>query len=193
MLIFGYGSLVNVEHLQHYLGRKLVPEQDFVFCQLNPYCRCWTAAMDNTINAPGYKYYVEKHTGHRPEGVVTFLNIRPCKDQSITGIVFDVSDEELTRLDQRELNYRKVDVTAMVEGSFNENVYAYIGLNESERRYHEGRKRQKAMISQDYWDLVYSAYKSLGNDALSRYVDSTEAPSIPIVHLERRQIPDMYP
>lgn len=145
--------------------------------------------MDNCINVPGYKYYVEKHTGHRPDGFVTFLNIRPCPGKWITGVVFEVSEEELVRLDQRERNYRKVDVTAMIDVSVSENVYAYIGLNESERRYHEGLKRQNAMISQDYYDLVYGAYASLGKEALVAYIDSTETPQIPIVHLEKRQVP----
>ena len=193
MLIFGYGSLVHVEHLQRYLGRDLVHSNDFMFCQLKNFCRCWTAAMDNRINVPGYKYYVEKHTGHRPDGVVTFLNIRPCKGKNITGIIFNVSKEELIRLDQREQNYRKIDVTAMIDAPVSEKVYAYIGLNESERRYHEGLRRQNAMISQEYYDLVYGAYASLGKDALVDYVDTTEQPQIPIVHLEKRQIPDVSP
>ena len=147
--------------------------------------------MDNRINVPGYKYYVETHTGRRPNGVVTFLNIRPCQGKNITGIVFTVSPEELIRLDQRERNYRKVNVTSMIDGAISGSVYAYMGLNESERRYHEGLKRQNAMISQEYYDLVYSAYASLGNDALAGYVDTTETPPIPIVHLERRQVPDV--
>lgn len=207
MLIFGYGSLVNVEHLQTYLGRSLVPGQDFIFCGLRNFRRCWTAAMDNRLNTPGYKYYVEKptHSGrenhqaqenpsqnkdYRPNGFVTFLNIRPCSKTTITGIVFEVSNQELKHLDQRERNYRKLDITDMMDTSLSEQVYAYMGLEESEQRYQQGLLTKSAMISKDYYDLVYNAYESLGPQALADYLKTTDTPAIPIVELEKRQVPE---
>ncbi|MEM9217400.1 MAG: gamma-glutamylcyclotransferase family protein [Cyanobacteria bacterium P01_F01_bin.150] len=185
MLIFGYGSLVNVEHLQAYLGRTLVANQDFMLCRLQDYCRCWTAAMDNRINLPGYKFYVEKHSGNRPQGVVTFLNIRPCSGKTITGIVFDVSEQELQRLDLRERNYRKVDVSDMIDSPTSRSIYAYVGRKESDQRYQQGLEQKSAIISRDYYDLVYGAYKALGAEALADYMDTTDPPQIPIVDLEK--------
>lgn len=202
MLIFGYGSLVNVEHLQAYLGRPLVAGKDFIFCGLQNFRRCWTAAMDNRLNTPGYKYYVEKpkrhsqtnhqvqDTNYRPNGFVTFLNIRPCVGATITGILFEVSNQELERLDQRERNYRKLDVTDMMDTSVADHVYAYIGLAESEQRYQQGLLTKSAMISKDYYDLVYSAYQSLGPEALADYIKTTDMPAIPIVELAKRQVPE---
>ncbi|NET10514.1 MAG: gamma-glutamylcyclotransferase [Symploca sp. SIO2B6] len=190
MLIFGYGSLVNVEHLQNDLGRTLEAEKDFRFCQLQHFRRCWTVAMDNRINIPGYKYYVDVHTGQRPNGFVTFLNIRPCQGTSITGIVFKVSTQELERLDQRERNYRKLDVTEHLDVPVSEKVYAYVGLDESEKHYYEGVTQDSAIISKDYYELVYRAYESLGQETLTDYLNTTDAPDIPIVHLEKRQILD---
>ena len=144
--------------------------------------------MDNRLNVPGYKYYVDKYSGDRPNGFVTFLNIRPCHGTAITGIVFDVFEQELERLDQRERNYRKVDVTHMLDGPVTGNVYAYVGRNESEQRYHQGLKLNSVMIAQEYYDLVYGAYQSLGTKALADYLNTTESPQIPIVALEKRQV-----
>lgn len=196
MLIFGYGSLVNIKHLQAYLGRPLSPDKDFWFCRLHNYRRCWTAAMDNRLNVPGYKYYVARQSGDRPthtpaqrlDGFVTFLNIRSCPETTITGIVFEVSSQELVRLDQRERNYRKVDVTNLIDVPMPDKVYAYIGLAEAEQRYQRGLKSKNAMISQDYYDLVYGAYESLGTEALTDYLNTTDSPVIPIVALDKKAV-----
>lgn len=144
--------------------------------------------MDNNANVPESKYYVEKYSGDRPKGFVTFLNIRPCHGTTITGIVFDVSNQELEHLDQREQNYQKLDVTAMIDGPIAKNVYAYMGLDESEQRYQQGLKHNTAMISQDYYDSVYSAYQSLGPKALADYLDTTDPPTIPIIALAKRHV-----
>ena len=144
--------------------------------------------MDNSVNMPGYKYYVEKYSGDRPDGFVTFLNIRPCRGTSITGIAFEVSEQELEHLDRRERNYQKLDVTAMIDGPISKSVCAYIGLAEAEQRYQQGLKTETAMIAQDYYELVYQAYQSLGEKALTDYINTTDPPQIPIVDLEKRQV-----
>ena len=60
--VFGYGSLVNLKNLQNYLGRKLTPGSDFIICGLANFHRCWNIAMDNRVDLPNYKYYIEGKT-----------------------------------------------------------------------------------------------------------------------------------
>jgi cation transport regulator ChaC len=140
--IFGYGSLVNAKNLQIYLNRSLKANFDFNLSSLEGYRRCWNIAMDNQIDLPGYKYYLEKDIGIRPNGFVTFLNIRPSQCESIYGILFRVYDEELQLLDERERNYKRIDVTNSIDATLEGRVWTYIGLNEAEQRYLQGVKQQ---------------------------------------------------
>lgn len=186
--VFGYGSLVNVEHLQRYLGRTLTPSSDFIFCGLRNFCRCWNVAMDNCIDLPNYKYYIDKKTGNRLKGFVTFLNIYPCQGKTITGILFRVFDEELKSLDQRERNYKRIDVTHLIDTQIQGKVWVYIGLDEAEKRYQESLKQHNAMIPQSYFNLVYNAYLSLGKEAFSNYATTTNEPKVPILDIEVRKV-----
>jgi cation transport regulator ChaC len=182
--VFGYGSLVDVENLQKDLGRDLTASSDFIFCYLKGYHRCWNIAMDNRINFPDYKYYVEKETGSRPEGFVAFLNIRPHKGSSIIGILFSVSEKDLQNLDKRERNYRRVDITNLIEMPFKGKAWVYIGFEEAEKRYQEGLAQHNIFVSQSYFNSVYNAYLSLGEDALSNYVETTDALEVPVLDLK---------
>jgi cation transport regulator ChaC len=178
--IFAYGSLVNKKDLQSYLGRS--PSE--IQCNLRDYRRCWNIAMDNQIDLPGYKYYVYKDTGERPKSFITFLNIRPCEGERITGILFQIFDEELRRLDKRERNYRRIDVTNSIDIPVKGKVWTYIGLDEAEKRYQQGFEQGNAIISQDYYKEIVNAYKELGEEAKSNYDNTTDDPEVPILNLE---------
>ncbi len=186
--VFGYGSLMNVENLQKYLRRDLTPDSDFIFCGLRDFHRCWNIAMDNRIDLPGYKYYIDRQTGNRPEGFVTFLNIRPHHGRTIIGILFRVSDEELENLDRRERNYQRIDVTYRINTPIQGKAWVYIGLDEAKKRYHEGLKQHNAMIARNYFDSVHNAYVLLGKEALSNYAATTDKPRVPILNLEMRKV-----
>lgn len=182
--VFGYGSLVDVENLQKYLGRSLTDSFDFTFCYLKGYRRCWNIAMDNRIDLSNYKYYLDKKTRSRLEVFVAFLNIRPHEESNIVGILFSVSDKDLQDLDKRERNYRRVDITNLIETPVKGKAWVYIGLDEAKRRYQEGLTQNNVIISHSYFNSVYNAYLSLGEELLSNYVETTDAPEVPILDLE---------
>ncbi|MDJ0536965.1 MAG: gamma-glutamylcyclotransferase family protein [Xenococcaceae cyanobacterium MO_207.B15] len=182
--VFGYGSLMNVENLQKYLGRDLTPVSDFIFCGLRDFHRCWNIAMDNRMDLPDYKYYIDAKTGNRPEGFVTFLNIRPYKTKTITGILFRVSHEELDNLDRRERNYQRIDVTHQINTPIRGKAWVYQGLDQAEQRYQKGLEQNNAMIAQDYFDSVHNAYFLLGKKAFSHYAETTDKPRVPILNLK---------
>jgi len=184
--VFGYGSLVDVENLQKYLNRSLSDSFDFVFCYLKGYRRCWNIAMDNRIDLPNYKYYVDKKTGNRPEGFVAFLNIRPHKGNNIIGILFGASEKDLQGLDKRGRNYRRMDITNLIETPVDGKAWVYIGLDEAEKRYQEGLIKDNVIVSQSYFNSVYNAYLSLGEEVLSNYIATTDVLEVPILDLEVR-------
>ena len=90
--------------------------------------------------------------------------------------LFRVDHEDLVKLDQRERNYERVDVTHMIDVQIEGKVWVYIGLDEAEQCYQNGLKRYNAMICQSYFDLVCNAYRSLGDEAFSNYVGHNGSP-----------------
>ena len=186
--IFGYGSLVDVHSLSQYLGRQLRSPSDFTYCHLKNFRRCWNVAMDNRVDLPGYKHYIERETGRRPASFVTFLNIRPHPGTTILGILFRVGDRELHLLDRRERNYTRIEVNRALDRAVRGSVWTYIGLPEAKHRYRQGLNQNSAIVSQDYFNKVYTAYTSLGRAALANYTATTDTLAVPIVALDRRDI-----
>lgn len=182
--VFGYGSLMNLDKLQQYLGRNLTFGLDFKICRLRNFHRCWNIAMDNRLNLPHYKYYIDPETGNRPESFVTFLNIYPNPSKTITGILFRVSPQELKKLDQRERNYQRIDVTKRTEEEVQGKVWVYIGLKEAKQRYQEGLKQKNGMIAQDYIDSIHYGYRLWGQETWLNYVATTDEPTVPILNLK---------
>jgi len=140
--------------------------------------------MDNKVDLPNYKYYRDSQTKQRIDAFVTFLNIRPHANKSILGILFRVSDRELTDLDLRERNYQRTEITQQLDIKVQGNAWTYIGLAAAEQRYQKGLAQNKAVISQAYFDSVKNAYLSLGSQEYASYIDTTDKPLASILDLE---------
>jgi hypothetical protein len=93
--------------------------------------------MDNSVDLPGYKYYVDER-GERPDVKVTFVNIEPA-DASVDGVVIQA---DLDALDIRERNYERREVEP--------GLWAYVGTDEARARFEEG----PSVVSREYLELV---------------------------------------
>jgi hypothetical protein len=91
--------------------------------------------MDNSVDLPGYKYYVDAEGG-RPDVKVTFVNIEP--GGSVVGVVLDLAEPP----DLRERNYERREVEP--------GLWAYVGTAEARARFDEG----PSVISREYLELV---------------------------------------
>lgn len=183
--IFGYGSLVNQEALQQYLGRKCGVSEARL-CQLRGFRRCWNVAMDNQVDLPEYKYYTDPETGDRPGLFVAFLNIRPSESSMITGILFQVNEKELRQLDLRERNYQRIEVTDQIKIPVTDGkVWAYRGTTAAEERYLQGMRTETTCISEEYYRFVYDCFCCCGEKSAQNYMDSTDVPEVPLRRLER--------
>lgn len=135
--VFAYGSLVAAG------GRA---------ARLRGHRRFWGVAMDNMRDLPGYKHYVDE-TGARPAVFVAFLDIEPDAGAEVDGVCLPVDAEALAALDQRERNYRQIDVTGLVDPHpGGGRVWAYTGLEESRERLAAARRRGNAVIAAAYRD-----------------------------------------
>jgi hypothetical protein len=170
--VFGYGSLV---------AGVGVP------CRLRGYRRAWDVAMDNSVDLPGYKHYVDPVTGARPAVMVTFLSISPDAGGCVNGVLFPVDGVGLAALDARERNYRRSDVRGLLSGAeLGEGpVWAYVGSPAARRRYADGLAAGRAVISRDYHDGVLGGFAALGPGVVEEFRRTTAGPDVPLVALLR--------
>ena len=140
--------------------------------------------MDNSVDLPGYKYYVDPADGSRPGVFVTFLNLEPSAGAPVNGAVFPVEADELPALDARERNYER---RAVEVGG--ERAWTYVGTSEARERYETGAARNNAVVDGGYLDLVRESFAALGKDELRRYEASTDAPEVAVRALRRVDLP----
>jgi gamma-glutamylcyclotransferase (GGCT)/AIG2-like uncharacterized protein YtfP len=170
-LIFGYGSLVA--------GRGRV-------ARLDGYRRVWGVAMDNTVDLPGYKRYLAPD-GSRPALCVAFLDIVPDASASVDGLCVAVDDEALARLDDRERNYERVDVTEHVDAGAPARVWTYVGRADSRARFAAARREGRCAIARDYLAAVEAGVRAtLGDGAWAAF---TPADGLPVRDLRRVDLP----
>jgi cation transport regulator ChaC len=185
--VFGYGSLLR-GYGPEVAGRNAARPTRARIAHLRGYRRAWNVAMDNRIDLPGYKFYLDP-LGERPSVFVTFLNVIPSSHGGVNGVLFPVTSEDLDTLDGRERNYERADVTTQVVDAPLGRVWAYIGTREAEDRYEAGLAAGGAVISREYFEGVLQDFAGLGERALAEFTATTEPPACPTMDLERIDLP----
>jgi cation transport regulator ChaC len=175
--VFGYGSLL-----------ERAGGQSAAVRELEGYRRTWNVAMDNTRTIPGYKHYLDEATGERRPWFVTFLNIVPDEGACVNGVLLAVEASLLERLDGRERNYKRADVSERLREPADGQVWAYIGVDDAVRRFELGRRTGRGAISRDYYERVREDFASVG--ALERFDELTDPPPCPILDLRRIDHPE---
>ena len=177
--IFGYGSLVSAQDVERTLGH---PPQSLIPTTLNGWVRDWSIILDNTTTTRRYETLPERTVPH----FVAILNIhQPRSGENATnpnGVLFPVSDEEMSKMDSREKHYHRIDVTADIIDKPDGKVYTYVGMDEF---LETPALRQQAVLPKSYLDLVEQGFQTFGQDSLNRFRASTiksEAPIQPTIH-----------
>ncbi|MDO8186288.1 gamma-glutamylcyclotransferase family protein [Conexibacter sp. JD483] len=176
--VFGYGSLT-------------ADARDGHAAVLRGYRRRWGVAMDNSRDLPGYKWYRQRATGERPAVFVAFLDLVADRDGSaVNGLCLPVDAPLLERLDARERNYERVDVTTAIEAPRGR-VWTYVGSRAARARLARGLRERRAVVSQEYVDDVEHGFRRLGDGQLDAYRACTEPlpPGCETLSLERIDLP----
>lgn len=163
--LFGYASLVLPESAGLTLGR--VPEPQPV--RLREWKRRWSQARDNLTCEKTF----ELTDGRRPEWVLG-LNVERGEDPAgpVNGIVIELTEAELDRLDIREIRYDRVEVTDQVEGKgLPDRIVTYT----AKAHHFRPEPPEGAVILSAYADAVELAFSSLGPGELERYRATTGA------------------
>ena len=181
--IFGYGSLVSPDSFGHTLQRRPQFGVDFFEAELAEFGRRWNYGSLSAIGRAA------DPSGTVRDYAIVALGVSALAGETVHGTIGWVSNDELVALDRRERYYDRVDVTgqASVVGAEQvaEPVMTYVPRREAVERYEQMRDRGEAAVDQRYFDLVDRAFGDLGEDRRERYHDTTPAPDIPVLPLQR--------
>lgn len=180
--LFGYGSLVLRESASMTLGR---PVTEIRRARLRGWKRRFSQARDNLTCEKTF----ELEGGHRPEWVLG-LNVEPGEDPAgpVNGVVIDLTEAELDRLDMREIRYDRVDVTELIDGEgLPERIVTYT----AKAHHFRAEPPDDAVILAAYALAVEQAFEALGPGELHHYL-ATTGPH-PVERVEATLVIDMIP
>lgn len=190
LALFAYGSLVSAPSAALTLGRAVDPGTP---ARLGGWARRWTLARDNLAVE---KTFALTSDGSLP-GFCLGLSLEPAEErEGPNGVLLELSEAELDRLDRRELRYRRYEVSGAVRTAngaphgFSE-VLAYRARPEN----HRPVPPSGAVILASYLRAVEAAFASLGAGELELFRATTEPPPVDIVEAElvRDEIPPGNP
>jgi cation transport regulator ChaC len=189
--LFGYGSLVSRASFSHTLGRRLTAGVDFHEAELSGFERRWAYSI-RSVPADA----VDGRTCAAADWTITVLGVERAPDAIVNGVIGWVGSEKLAEFDVRERTYERVDVSALTavhdEGWAGGPIVTYVPTSEPRRRYDEARARGTAVVDEQYWRLVDTAFAGLGADRRTRFHASTAAPEVPIVPVRLDAVPERH-
>ncbi len=144
--------------------------------------------MDNRVDIPGYKYYVDPTSGERPTVHVAFLDIEPHERDSVNGVCVPVTSVQLAALDRRERQYERIDVGdrfPLLAGP----VWVYIGSRQGRARRSAGDRDGTTVVTREYRDRVLRGFAVLGGAERLAFEASTSPCGCRVVELSRRALP----
>lgn len=190
--VFGYGSLVAPHSVAQTIGRTPDRTDGWASARLGGYGRRWN------YGSLRQRASWSDGSGVVDGGVVVSLGIAAAGDESVNGAVVRVAHHELERLDERESDYDRIDVTEVVsidvrignrienriDGRIDGTVWTYLPRPSAIARYEEARAERRAAVRRGYVELVRRAFGELGPDELDVYLASTPTPDVPVVDFE---------
>jgi cation transport regulator ChaC len=162
--LFGYGSLVLPESASMTLGREVGAMRP---AGLRGWKRRFSQGRDNLTCEKTF----ECADGRRPEWILG-LNVERGEDGAgpVNGVVIELTEAELDRLDIREIRYDRVDVTELVDGEdLPERVVTYTA-----KEFHfKPEPPEDAVILATYAEAVERGFEGLGPGELDHYRRTT--------------------
>jgi hypothetical protein len=165
--LFGYGSLVLPASASMTLGR---PVGELRPARLHDWRRRFSQRRDNLTCEKTF----ECDGGWRPEWILG-LNVEEGEDDAgpLNGVVIELSEAELDRLDIREIRYDRVEVARSVTGDeLPERIVTY----KAKEFHFAPEPPEDAVILRTYAEAVETAFEGLGPGELEHYRATTPFP-----------------
>jgi Gamma-glutamyl cyclotransferase, AIG2-like len=165
--LFGYGSMVLPESASMTLGR---PVDELRPARLHDWRRRFSQRRDNLTCEKTF----ECADGWRPEWILG-LNVEEGEDGAgpVNGVVIELTEAELARLDIREIRYDRVDVAESVAGDdLPERIVTY----QAKEFHFAPQPPEDAVTLRTYADAVETGFAALGTGELEHYRATTPYP-----------------
>jgi cation transport regulator ChaC len=182
--VFGYGSLVSPASAGEALGRPVAGPTPAC---LEGFSRSWSLGRDNLRSEKTFA----RADGSLPRFCMG-LNLEPAQAaaRAPNGALIDVTEDELERLDVREMRYRRIDVTDSIvtdAGGAYDTVLAYTARAE----HHHPAPPEDAIVISNYIHTVEAAFAALGPEQLDLFRATTPPPPVEVAEatLVRDEIP----
>jgi hypothetical protein len=185
LAVFGYASLVSAASAAQTLGR---PVEFAAVARLAGWSRGWTLGREQAAS---------EKTFARLDGTVPrfCLGLNIDRDESAAapnGVLIELSDSELERLDLREIRYLREDITEAItvtsgDADGLDTVYAYRARPER----HHPTPPDDAIIVATYPATIEAAFAALGPEQLELYRETTAA--APVAVVEATLVADAIP
>lgn len=164
--LFGYGSLVLPESIEMTLGRQIRMSRPV---RLHGWRRRFSQARDNLTCEKTF----ECEGGRRPEWILG-LNVEQGEDDAgpVNGVVLELTEAELDRLDIREIRYDRADVTDQIQGR-DHDLPNRIITYEAKPDHFAPEPPEDAVILRTYANAIEQAFEALGGAELEHYRRTT--------------------
>lgn len=173
LYIFGYGSLASKASTAATLGREPLY---FETALLEGWVRDWNLSL---LNRSKESYFMRTDSGDIPQFAAA-LNVRlPHLDENATnpnGVLFDITEAELARMDAREEHYKRIDVTQYIHGAPEGIIYTYTGLS----HFCDLPDPEEIFLPKSYLELVESGFQSFGTAYLEEFRKTTIEPTLSV-------------
>jgi hypothetical protein len=188
--VFGYGSLVSRRSVAETLGHDAPAPAP---ARLAGWRRRWSLVRDNRLSEKGFE-----PIDAEPFEYCLGLNVERDPDVPEpawpNGGLIEMTEQELDRMDLRELRYDRVEVrgdvrTARPHGF--DGVFTYTAKEENFAPHPPAR----AVVLASYLRACEGAFDELGPDELATFAASTDPTPVPVVEarLVRDRIPEGNP
>jgi hypothetical protein len=174
--LFAYGSLVSPDSASRTLRRQVEASAPL---RLEGWRRCWSTMRDNHSSE---KTFARRSDGSLP-GHVLGLNLEPSDDpdEAPNGVLLELGEEELARLDVRELRYDRFALGGDIERPAHlDEVYSY----RAKPAHHAPRPPGDAIVIASYARFVESAFEALGAGQRELFLATTGPPPVEVADAE---------
>jgi cation transport regulator ChaC len=183
--VFAYGSLVDPASAAHTLCRPIAGAWP---ARLRGWRRGFTVMRDNVRCE---KTFARTGDGWVPRHVIG-LNLEPDRGAaSPNGMLLELDEEGLVRLDRRELRYRRADVTAAVDAESGAPPFARVVTYLAAEGHHAPEPPPASAVIASYVRTVEAAFAALGPEELAEYRRTTDPP--PVAVIEAKLVRDRIP
>jgi len=189
LALFAYGSLASAPSAARTLERQVEASSTV---RLTGWRRRWSQVRDNRASE---KTFADAETGAVPDRCLG-LNIEPeATGGGPNGVLIELSEAELDRLDEREIRYRRVDVTGAVRPEAAAADFARIVGFTAKPENFAPAPPAGAVVLASYLRAVEAAFGELGPEELKLFRETTGAPPVEVIEavLVRDAIPPGNP